>query len=394
MTAGVPPRDSAHVRYVSTAAYGPGKGALLPHLDVELTERCNNRCIHCYINLPQNHAAARHRELDTATVARVLEEAASLGCLSVRFTGGEPLLRPDFADIYLRARRLGMLVTLYTNARLVTPELAELLARVPPKQPVEVTVLGASADTYEALSGVRGSYGEFRRGIDLLRQHRVPFVLKTVLLQATMHEMDEMQAWAQELAGRADPPGAVSTFHLRARRDSAARNEVIRGLRHPPQEMVALLQRLDGAYDHHMGTFCRRLPGPPGDGLFGCSAGRAVCLDAYGGLQACMLLRHPAATYDLRQGSLREALERFFPALRERRAAGPAYLERCARCFLHSLCDQCPGTSWSEHGTLDTPVEYLCALAHAEAQAAGLIRQGEKGWEVQDWKERIACRGR
>jgi hypothetical protein len=68
----------------------------------------------------------------------------------------------------------------------------------------------------------------------------------------------------------------------------------------------------------------------------------------------------------------------------------PEYLKRCARCFLKGLCEQCPAKSWSEHGTLDTPVEYLCLVAHAQALDLGLLAEGEKGWEVSAWRDRIA----
>jgi hypothetical protein len=89
------------------------------------------------------------------------------------------------------------------------------------------------------------------------------------------------------------------------------------------------------------------------------------------------------------EGRLHDALANFFPQLRELRATNPAYLARCARCFLKGMCRQCPGTSWAEHGTLDTPVEYFCQVAHAQARFVGLMGEGEKAWEVVDWKERI-----
>ena len=71
------------------------KGPSLTMLDMELTERCDNNCIHCYINLPADDMDAKEKELSTSEVKNILEEAASLGCLTIRFTGGEPLLRED-----------------------------------------------------------------------------------------------------------------------------------------------------------------------------------------------------------------------------------------------------------------------------------------------------------
>ena len=77
------------------------------------------------------------------------------------------------------------------------------------------------------------------------------------------------------------------------------------------------------------------------------------------------------------------------PRLKEMHASDPLYLERCARCFLRGMCEQCPAKSWSEHGTLDKPVEYLCRVAHAQARFLGLIRAQERAWEVRDSRERI-----
>ncbi|MBN2107467.1 MAG: radical SAM protein, partial [Deltaproteobacteria bacterium] len=64
----------------------------LEHLDIELTERCNNNCIHCCINQPAGDAEARAREMTTEQIRDILRQAAGLGCMSVLFTGGEPLL--------------------------------------------------------------------------------------------------------------------------------------------------------------------------------------------------------------------------------------------------------------------------------------------------------------
>jgi hypothetical protein len=69
----------------------------------------------------------------------------------------------------------------------------------------------------------------------------------------------------------------------------------------------------------------------------------------------------------------------------------PDYLARCARCFLKGLCEQCPAKSWMEHGTMDTPVEYICRVAHARAMDLGLLTEGEKAWEVVDRREKVVA---
>jgi MoaA/NifB/PqqE/SkfB family radical SAM enzyme len=398
------------------------KRPLLGQLDIELTERCNNNCIHCCINLPEDDAAARSREMDTAFVKDILTQAADLGCLTVRFTGGEPLLREDLAELYEFARRLGMQVILFTNARLITLELAALLARIPPGRVVEVSVYGMSPESYDRVAGRKEAFVEFRRGIALLLQHNVPFIVKGPMLAFLKHELAEFETWAQTIARMDQPPGYSMNFDLRSRRDDPAKNVRIAKLRATPEETVAMMSR-NSLYLRDMKQFCGKFMGPPGDKLFSCGAGHGTCIDAYGKAQMCLGLRDPGTVYDLRNGLdknqvmnqgvtaaqplkespdgsqstgsehgqslLRFALTEYFPRLRELRATNPEYLNRCARCFLKGLCEQCPAKSWMEHGTLDTPVEYLCAVAHALARHLGLLENSENAWGVAEWRERV-----
>jgi len=367
-----------------------GRSPLLRSLDIELTERCNNNCIHCYINLPADDFTARDRELSTSRIKDILKEAASLGCLTVRFTGGEPLLRDDFEELYLFARRLGLKVLLFTNATLITQQIAELFVRIPPLENIEVSLYGMKRQSYEAVTRVLGSFDAARRGINLLLEKKVPFVVKNTLLPPNKEEIDKFEAWASTIPGMDEPASYSMFLDLRCRRDSEKKNTLIKRLRLSPDEGLKVLTRSKEAYINEMKTFCSKFTRPPEDALFSCGAGKGGgCVDAYGHFQLCMMLRHPATVYDLKNGSLKDAMTHFFPEVREMKAANPVYLARCARCFLKGLCEQCPAKSWMEHGTLDTPVAYLCEIAHAQAGYLGLLEQGEKAWEIKDLEKRI-----
>lgn len=360
----------------------------LSHLDIELTERCNNACMHCYINLAEQDITAKRRELTTGQWKDILQQAADLGALSVRFTGGEPLLREDFTELYLFARRLGMKVVLFTNARLITPELADLFSRSPALKKIEISVYGMSAESYDAVVRIPGAFIEFRRGIDLLLERQVPFTLKSVLLPPNKDDVQEYEAWVKTLPGNSTPSYAYF-LDLRGRRDAPAKNRLINSLRLSPEESLAMISRDDDGYSRGMAQFSEKFMYPQGDELFNCGAGSNGCVDAYGQYQMCMMLRHPDMVYDLNQGTLKEGLLEAFPRMRQARASNPDYLQRCAKCFIKGLCEQCPAKSWMEHGTLDTPVEYLCQVAHAQARYLGLLSAGEAAWEVIDWQERV-----
>jgi MoaA/NifB/PqqE/SkfB family radical SAM enzyme len=384
------PEHARRVRSDRTALWEEGR-PLLTWLDLELTERCDNDCVHCSINRPADDREAQGRESGTERIKGLLEEAAGLGCLTVRFTGGEPLLRDDFEEIYVFARRLGLRVLLFTNATLLTPRLAGLLARVPPLEKVEVSVYGPDAAVYEACTRRAGSYAAARRGLGLLVEHRVPFLIKSARLPGLATARDRFEAWATGLSGQSATAWAMF-FDLRSRRDGG-KNDLIRSLRITAAEAGRLMAESRETERAELVDFVARHGGPPGDRLFTCNeSGGKGAVDAYGVFQYCLPLRHPETVFDLGRGSLREALRDFLPALRKRRAANPEYLRRCARCFLKSLCLQCPAKSWAEHGTLDTPVEYLCGVTHAQAEVLGLVGPGEKSWAVEDWAVRIAPR--
>lgn len=374
---------------------------LLGRIDMELTERCNNDCIHCCINLPANDLSVKEKELSTQEIKDILKEAISLGCMTVRFTGGEPLLREDFEELYVFARKEGLKVLIFTNATLITPHISAIFTHIPPLEKIEITVYGMKKSSYEAITRTSGSFEAAWRGINLLLEKKIPFVVKGALLPSNKSEIDEFDEWAEEIPWMDDKSPSYSIFFdLRCRRD-IQKNDLIKKLRVSADEGLRVLTRKKDKYIKEMKEFCSKFMRPPADKLFSCGAGCGGCVDAYGYFQPCLLLRHPDCVYDLRNGnavggkrlavrsSLRDALENFFPKMREMKAKNPEYLAKCAKCFLKGLCEQCPAKSYLEYGTLDTPVEYLCQVAHAQAKYLGLIKENENAWEVSDWRGRI-----
>ena len=354
---------------------------LFSHVSTELTERCNNNCIHCYINLPSDDKNAKKKEITFEEIKATANEAAKMGCLSWHLTGGEPLLREDFFDIYLCLKKKGMRVTLFTNATSIDSKIVSLFRKYPP-QDIEVSIYGLSQETFEAVTRNPGSFNAFRRGINLLKKNCIPFTLKTAVLPQNFQEIKEMRGFAQSLTGQ--PLGLVLKLNLESRFNSRSKRDQTKKLRLPPDKFIEILKQDEERYRKDIERFCQKFLGVPRDDrLFTCGAGVGGChIDAYNNFQLCMLLRHPDYVYNLRKGSFKEAWEEFVPRVRETGANNEKYQKKCERCFLKSFCEQCPAWSWMEHGVLDEPVEYLCEIAHAEAVWLGLLNKGEKAWET------------
>jgi radical SAM protein with 4Fe4S-binding SPASM domain len=339
--------------------------------ELEITARCNNDCRHCCINLPAADRTAKQAELSVHEILGIAREATEMGAVWCLLTGGEPLLREDFAEIYMGLKRLGLLISVFTNACLITPGHVVLFKKYPPRD-IEVTVYGAREDTYEEVTRRPGSWVAFKRGLDLLLDGGVRIRLKAMALRSNVHELEEITRFCRERTKdyfRFDP-----LLHLRYDGDPL-RNEEIEGERLSPAEAVAI-ERADAERLGALRRGCEDgdLIRPDFeqrdcDHLFHCGAGNGSFIVGYDGtFRLCSSLWHSDTVYDLRQGALREAWEDWVPRVRDLRGSNPEFLEKCRRCSLVNLCLWCPAHAALECGAMDAWVEYFCQVAHARAQ--------------------------
>ena len=87
---------------------------------IEITHRCNLRCVHCYLGDQKAIRQNRSDELSTAEVKRLLDDMAAAGTLNFTFTGGDPMVRKDFPELYEHAIRKGFLVTVFCDGAVIT----------------------------------------------------------------------------------------------------------------------------------------------------------------------------------------------------------------------------------------------------------------------------------
>ena len=330
---------------------------------MELTERCNLDCAHCFVNLPPDDRQVRTRELSTEQVCDLLDQIADAGCLSLVLTGGEPLVRSDFLEIYDYAKRKGFLITLFTNGSLMTPEIADHLHEWPPFL-VEVTLYGMSQETYERVTRVPGSYERCMRGIQLLSERDIPLGLKMVLMTLNRHEFEAVREYARELTGdfRYDAM-------LKPRPDGT---KDVLSVRLTPAEVV----ELDLADERAEASFVRMAKqlwehGHNDDHLYICGAGlHSFHIDAYGQLSPCILSRY--LRYDLLAGIFQEGWRDFLAGVRAQTVSQEF---KCRTCDWRAICGSCPAFAQLENGDPETAVDFACRVGHLRAEAFGLDRR-------------------
>jgi len=330
---------------------------------IEVTNRCPLECAHCYNNLPMNDAGARHRELSLDDHKRLLDELFDLGCLWLLYSGGEIFARPDFLEIYRYAHAKGFLITLFTNATLVTERVADALVQHPPFD-IEVTLYGRTKATYESLTGIPGSFEKCLRGIRLILDRKLPLKLKTVALTINKHEIAAMKAFAEELGVEfkfdpmINPRIDCSSSPLAVRLSPA--DVVSLDLEEP--ERIAEWRRL--------AIECAPILPEEGEArmLYECGGGvNTFAIDPYGDMTICVLSH--VDRYNVRDGSVAEGWEHFLRGVRGRRTTR---ITKCTRCALKSLCGSCAANAELEAGDPEAPVDFLCKTAHLRAEVFGV----------------------
>jgi radical SAM protein with 4Fe4S-binding SPASM domain len=332
-------------------------------VSIEVTRRCPLECQHCYNNLPMGDQTARSREMTTEEHFKMLDELVEMGCFWLIYTGGEIFARKDFLEIYTHAKRKGFLITLFTNGTLITEKIADYLVEWPPFA-IEITLYGRTRETYETLTSIPGSYDRCLRGIKLLRERGLPVKLKTVATTINKHEVSAMRQFAEEelgvefkMDGQINPRIDCSQSPL--------------AVRLSPEDVVALDMHAPKGVSEYRRLAQDEMEHPPSlsknDTVYFCGGGlNSFAINAYGEMGICVISQQE--TFDIRRDGLQLTWEHSLKELRTRKRTR---VTKCIQCRIQSLCGMCPANGEMENGDRESPVDFLCNVAHLRAAVIG-----------------------
>jgi radical SAM protein with 4Fe4S-binding SPASM domain len=331
---------------------------------IDLTRRCNLKCVHCYLG--SHSIAAMQKEMDTVKILSVIDEICDAGCLYLLFTGGEPLLKADFPEIYCYAKNKGMIITVFTNGTLITDEILDLFENLPPHL-VEISLYGATASTYEKISGVTGSYTRCINGINRLLSRKIHVSLKTILMTANSHEFFDIKNISQEL-------GVKFRFdaEIFPRLDS---NRSPLDLRVPVMDAIEKefsdYERQRQWENYFQRTKGQSLP----DTLYNCGAGiTGFYIDPYGSLQPCLMVTN--IKYSLLTGSFISGWKDVISDIINKK---PGRASVCNVCEKRHVCSFCPAFFELENGSGDLPSEYICSMGnHRFQRIRNIVPEGDR----------------
>lgn len=336
----------------------------------ELTPRCNFHCKMCYIHMtPAEIKSRKKRELTTAEWIKTASDAIENGTLNLMITGGEPLLRADFADIYREINQMGFIIGLNTNASLLDEKYLRLFSKYPPTT-VSVTLYGADHETYAKITGNGGHFDKVLSGLAHLKEIPTNLDIKATFIKDNYTELERIR----ELANRYTDafainymvfkpiPGVVSeaencrlsakecfSIDISNRRyyDEISRKKKGNNDENSPLKHIAD----DHAKNHHRDYGLNIYPQ-----VLTCLSAKAAYWISWDGRML------PCATFDeiytepLREG-FREAWDRL-PTLFE----GLKHPPECMACEHFHHCPNCPAYFFAETGSYETVSPYICEM--------------------------------
>jgi radical SAM protein with 4Fe4S-binding SPASM domain len=326
----------------------------------ELTFSCDFHCLYCYSDC-YNKPSHIKRELSTQQIKFILDKVYDAGCLWLCFTGGDPLRRKDFLEIYDYAKQKGFIITIFTNGYSLTKEIADFLKAKPPFV-VEITLNAVNKKTFEEISGLADSYEKTMKAINMLIKRKIPLKIKTMVIKNNLEQLPKIKKFVEALGLRFDPSPFI---HARLNGDLTPCS-----LRISPQQALGLDGQFDtDAIQENEFNCSNRLnrdnrPKADSDYLFRCAAGGkdGIHIDPYGKMFFCLSLRQPSI--DVLRQDIQEGLFRLFPKMRKERLVKGS---TCRSCGIRYLCYSCPGNAFLEKGDMESHLEWYCELAHLAA---------------------------
>ena len=328
----------------------------------ELSPVCNFKCSMCYVRKSMGEVQTQGGLRGLDFWLDVAEQAREAGTLYPLLTGGEPFLYPHFRELFQAMCRMGMQVSINSNASCITEREVEWLTATPPER-INVTLYGATNASYGRLCGDEKGFDKVMRGVELLRENKIRFKFNCSLTPENVGELEQMVAVAREFdlglkaASYMFPPvrrtGQCGDYAQRlSPRDAAYYQVMTDFLQLPPEQF----QRLAGNMSRFVELTPERIAEAEGKEprAMGCLAGRcSYWVDWQGNLSACGVMDVPQLS--LRELSLREAWDQVTAW-----AEGLRYSSACGNCVNRGLCFSCAAMVRNETGSFQGRPVYLC----------------------------------
>lgn len=311
---------------------------------VEITNRCQFRCDHCYVDKSQK------KDMNFKTYKKIIDELYEINCFTITITGGEPLLNKDFKKMYLYAKQKGMRVGINTNGYFINEDIIKLFNKYKPHQ-IEISIYGYDNKTYEEFTHYKNSFEIINNNIISLINNNINLKLKTVLTKKNVMNFEQIRKYCNKYSSefRYDynifPKVTEEIF--KKNEESLLPNEILK---------IIKMNKDDTEYfKTAVNNLNKNLE--INDNVFQCSVGKEqIFIDCYGNIKPCLVVNEK---YNIEQYKIIDALNMFRNGICKLHFSNNS---KCKKCYKKKLCKYCPGKFQLETGSYETPPKEYCEL--------------------------------
>lgn len=332
----------------------------------ELTVRCNLHCKMCMFRHDDSeNLELMAKELTAEQWIDMACQVAEAGTMNLLITGGEPMLRSDFCEIWEGIYKQGFIMELYTNATLVTPKILETLKRYPPHR-IGITIYGASPETYKKVCGNEQAFEKMIEGVHLLRKLPAVFEYRATLIKDNFEDGTAIDELVRREFGQKYGVKQAEPIN-KAVRGACADVEKCRippekDVKRKVERQIEMIRQIVGDRFKPENLIIKRenrtvLSGKERYSLFGCEAGMSQYTITYDGkLLACQMI--DAFYTEALNTGFQTAWGRFPYQVRI-----PQTEIKCDTCQYVDTCQSCYGSRYAETGDFNGCSDYIYEMA-------------------------------
>jgi radical SAM protein with 4Fe4S-binding SPASM domain len=342
------------------------KNPRIVNFQIELTSRCNERCVHCYIP----HANKLY-DIEPSLFYNVLEQCRDMGVLFVNLSGGEPMMHPCFCDFVKKAKEFDFAIMILTNLTLLNDEIIDVL-KSHPLVGVQVSLYSMDPAIHDAVTCLPGSFEKTYNNILKLIENDIPMTISCPLMRTNKDSYPEVIKWAYKHHIKTN-----TDLILMARYDHTTDNLVNRLDLEEVREILGNIIGIDLNYaDRILKTDFDKtnIYDTSEDAV--CGVGMSeICMVANGNVYPCPGWQNYIVG-NLNEQSLLEIWNNSLKLQYLRKLRNKDF-PPCKNCEFHSFCDMCMARNFNE-----SPDNDIFAISDNVCKIAAINKELALKWKA------------
>lgn len=309
---------------------------------MEITSKCNFRCVHCYLD------GIHDQELSLKECLDYINQIKNLGGRFLTLTGGEPLLHPHFKEIYTYAYSKGLLIDVFTNGSLIDDNILDLFRTLPPRV-IEVSLYGFDINTFMNVTRTNYDLKKILSNIKKIQANGLNVILKNIVLKNNVSDFFKIKNWAFK-----EGINFKYDFNIFP---TIQNNEAPTNFALTTNEIIQL-EIAEGKTDQWIKQYKNR----EWFSKERCGCGRiSYMISSASMVRKCNFLVDSNECFSLKNNTLEDIWE----LLKKQETKND---EECQMCEYKALCDICPAMSYAMNENRKGKVKKQCELAKKDGR--------------------------